>query len=103
MSTQIKNTISNSIIVAIFTIMIAGIASWMVTAIKENTKAVQANTVLGYENKLLNQQDHAQLSGLIIGLNYDIVQVKGEITHVKHNCKENKARVDRYIRILKER
>ena len=96
MSTQIKNTISNSIIVAIFTMMIAGIASWMVAAIKENTKAVQANTVQGYENKLLNQQEHASLGGLIVGLNYDI-------TRVSENCKENKARVDSYIRILKER
>ena len=96
MSAVVKNTISNSIIVAIFTMMIAGIASWMVTAIKENTKAVQANTVQGYENKLLNQQDHAQLSGLIVGLNYDIVQVRDD-------CKENKKRVEHYIRILKDR
>ena len=96
MSTQIKNTISNSIIVAIFTMMIAGIASWMVTAIKENTKAVQANTVQGYENKMINQEEHAALGGLIVGLNYDIARVS-------ENCNENKARVDRYIKILKER
>ena len=96
MSAQIKNTISNSIIVAIFTMMIAGIASWMVTAIKENTKAVQANTIQGYENKILNQEEHAALGGLIVGLNYDI-------TKVSEDCKENKERVDSYIKLIRDK
>ena len=96
MSTQIKNTISNSIIVAIFTMMIAGITSWMVTAIKENTKAVQANTGQAYENMMLNQEEHAALGGLIVGLNYDI-------TKVSEDCKENKERVDSYIKLMRDR
>ena len=49
-----------------------------------------------YKNKLLNQQEHAELSGLIVGLNYDI-------RSVSEDCKENKSRVDKYIRILKDK
>ena len=94
MSTAVKNTIANSIIVAVFTMMIAGIASWMVTAIQENTKAVQANTIQGLERKMNNQKEHAELGGLIVGLNYDI-------NLVKKDCKDNKNKVDKYIKILK--
>ena len=94
MSVQARSTIANSLIVAIFTMMLAGIASWMVSAIRENTKAVQANTVQGLERKMDNQKEHAELGSLIVGLNYDV-------NLVKKDCRENKARVDGYIHILK--
>ena len=94
MSTVVKNTIANSIIVAIFTMMIAGIAAWMVTAIQENTKAVVANTVQALEGKIDNQKEHSALGNLIVGLKYDI-------TLVKKDCKDNKNRVEGYINTLK--
>ena len=96
MSTVVKNTISNSIIVAIFTMMIAGIASWMVSAINDNTKAVQANTGQAYKYQLLNQAEHGELTGLIIGLNYDI-------TKVSEDCKDNKVKVDNYIKLMRDK
>ena len=83
MSTQVKNTIANSIIVAIFTMMIAGIASWMVSAINNNTKAVQANTGQAYKYQLVNQEEHGELTGLIIGINYEIAKVTSD-------CEDNK-------------
>ena len=95
MSTQVRNTIANSIIVAIFTMMIAGIASWMVSAINENTHAVQANTGQAYKYQLLNQAEHSELTGLIVGLNYDIASVT-------QNCVENKERINRYLQTLKD-
>ena len=94
MSNQARSTIANSLIVAIFTMMLAGIASWMVSAINENTKAVQANTIQGLERKINNQKEHAELGGLIVGLNYDI-------DLVKKDCNDNKKKVERYIDILK--
>ena len=96
MSAQVKSTIANSIVVAIFTMMIAGIASWNVTAMKELTIAIKENTEKRHEDKLSNQMEHSELGGLIVGLNYDIGRVS-------EACKENKSRVEQYIRILKDK
>ena len=82
MSTTAKSTIANTILVGIFLSMMAGIASWNVDAIKGNTKAVLANTGMVYENREKNQEQHEELAGLIIGVNY-------EIEHLNHDCAKN--------------
>ena len=82
MSTAVRSTIANSILVAMFVVMMGGIASWNVTAIKDNTLAVKANTGMVYENRQKNEVQHTELAGLIIGINY-------EIENISHDCNQN--------------
>ena len=83
MSNTTRSTLANTIIAGMFLSMIAGIASWNVTAIRDNTKAVRSNTDMVYENRQKNQLQHTELAGLIIGINYDIVKLN-------EDCNDNK-------------